>query len=198
VGAWVVAGLTWTLIWFHGTQTHGFTAANEKQLWLASTWMDSSKLLVVPFAALAVGIYLLGQSAALGRITRWLWLLLVVVFAVQAVGVAVGNSPFPWGSYEVTFEELDQPGRISGLVRAGGISQAIGSLLGTVLLIPVGIALVQARRLPWWTVPVAAAGMLFTFFTTPASWVPALAWLLVAAGVSRWRRRPPSPAVQPA
>jgi hypothetical protein len=30
--------------------------------------------------------------------------------------------------------------------------------------------------------------MLFTLFTTPASWIPAVGWLLVSAGVALKRR----------
>jgi hypothetical protein len=92
VWAWASAGLLWALLWFHGTQTHGITATNEMRLWLGTTWMDSSKLLCLPFAAVGVGLYLLGRDARIGRLVRWLWVLLLIVVAVQAVAVAVGNS----------------------------------------------------------------------------------------------------------
>jgi hypothetical protein len=68
------------------------------------------------------------------------------VVAVQTVGLR-GDSAFPCGSCEVTFEELDAPGRISGFVRAGGISQAVRDLVATTLLRPIGIACVRAGRL---------------------------------------------------
>lgn len=181
--AWASASLLWALVWFHGPQTHGITARNEMRLWLGSTWMDSSKLLCLPFLAVAVGLYLLGKDARIGRVARWLWVLLVVVIAVQAVAVLVGNSPFPWGSYELTFEEVEQSSRYPAVVSMGGIAQAMGSLIGALLLVPVGIALVRARRVLWWAVPAAVIGMLFTFFTTPASWIPAVGWFLVLAGV---------------
>ncbi len=180
--------MLWALIWFHGTQTHGFTAENEKRLWLGATWMDSSKLLCIPFAVVAVGLYLLGRSAHIGRVARSLWALLILVIAVQAVAVVVGYSPFPWGSYELTFEELRQSDRYPAVVSMGGAAQAFGSLIGTLLFVPVSIALVRARRVPWWAVPAAAIGMLSTFFTSPASWVPAVGWLLVSAGVALKRR----------
>lgn len=188
VWAWASAGLLWAAIWFHGTQTHGFTAENEMRLWLGATWMDSSKLLCLPFAAVAVGLFLMGRDAAIGRVARWLWVMLLFVVTVQAFGVVVGYSPFPWGSYELTFEELEQSNGYPAVVSLGGIAQAMGSLIGTLLLVPVGIALTRARRMPWWAVPAAVIAMLSSFFTTPASWVPAVGWFLVSAGVSLKRR----------
>jgi hypothetical protein len=178
----------WALVWFHGTQTHGLTAENERRLWLATTWMDSSKLLCLPFAAVAVGLYLAGRDARIGRVARWLWVMLLLVIAVQAVAVLVGNWPFPWGSYELTFEEVEESNRYPAVVSTAGAAQAMGSLIGTLLLVPVGIAMVRAGRMPWWAVPAAVIGMLFTFFTTPASWIPAVGWLLVSAGVALKRR----------
>ncbi len=119
-----------------------------------------------------------------------MWLLLLVVTAIQAIAVLVGNAPFPWGSYEVTFEELEEPGRLPSLVAMAGPIQAVGSLVSTLLLAPVGVAFVRAGRLRWWAVPAAMGGMLFTFFSTPASWIPAVGFGLGAAGaaVRRWPR----------
>lgn len=186
--AWGSASVLWALVWFHGAQTHGLTAENEMRLWLGTTWMDSSKLLCLPFAAVALGLYLLGRDARIGRVTRWLWILLLLVIAVQAVAVLVGYSPFPWGSYELTFDDVEKSDRYPAVVSKGGIAQAMGSLISTLLLIPVGIALVRARRMLWWAVPAAVIGMLFTFFTTPASWIPAVGWLLVSAGLALKQR----------
>ena len=184
VWAWGSAGVLWALVWFHGTQTHGFTATNELRLWPGISWMDSSKLLCLPFAAVAVGLYLLGRDARIGRVARSLWVLLLFVIAIQAVTVLVGYSPFPWGSYELTFEEMEESDQYPAVVSKAGIAQAMGSLTGTLLLIPVGIALVRAGRVAWWAVPAAVIGMPFTFFTTPASWIPAVGWFLVSAGVA--------------
>ena len=161
---------------------------NEMRLWLGATWMDSSKLVCIPFVAVAVGLYLLGRDARIGRVSRWLWVLLLLVIAVQAVAILVGLSPFPWGSYELTFEELEQSDRYPAWVSKGGAVQATGSLIGTLLFVPVGIALVRSQRVPWWAVPAAAIGMLFTFYTTPASWIPAVGWFLVSAGAALERR----------
>jgi hypothetical protein len=94
--------------------------------------------------------------------------------------------PFSWGSYEVTFEEVEESNRV--VVSKGGIAQAMGSIIGTLLLVPVGIAMARTGRVPWWVIPAAVTGMLFTFFTTPASWIPAVGWFLVAAGIALKRR----------
>jgi hypothetical protein len=69
-----------------------------------------------------VGFYLLGRDAPTGRVARWLWVLLLLVAAVQAVTV-VGNSPFPWGSYEVTFEEVERSDRYPALAAKGASSR---------------------------------------------------------------------------
>jgi hypothetical protein len=78
---------------------------------------------------------------------------------------------------------------MSGPASLGGGLQAAGSLLAAFLLIPTGIAFVRARVFPGWAVPVLAVGMLATFFLTPASWLSAVAWFLVAGAVWRGGRR---------
>ena len=178
--AWGAAALLWALVWLHGTQTHGFTAVNETRLWLGFTWFDSGKFLCLPFAAVGLGIYLLGRDARLSRAIRVLWVLLSVVVAVQTVAVSAMFWPFPWGSYQLTFEELDASDGYPAVVQYAGIAQAIGSVIAAVLVVPVGVALTRLGRVRWWAVPAAAIGLLFTFFTTPASWIPAVGWLAVA------------------
>lgn len=181
--AWSVAGLLWLLIWLHGARTHGVTQVNEKRLWLGLTWMDSAKFLVVSFLAVLLALYL---SAKVGRpLSRWgrlAWGASLAVVAVQVVGVALQFWPFPWGSYRVTFEAR------SGFTSVGGPLQAVASLLGVLLLALAAVALAQAGAVRLWVVPVLAVGMLTTFYLTPASWVPALAWLLMA--VALWTGGP--------
>jgi hypothetical protein len=100
----------------------------------------------------------MGRDARIGRVARSIWVLLLFVIAIQAVAVLVGYSPFPWGSYELTFEEMEESDRYPAVVSKAGIAQAMGSLTGTLLLIPVGIALVRAGRVAWWAVPAAVIG----------------------------------------
>jgi hypothetical protein len=83
---------------------------------------------------------------------------------------------------------MEESNRYPAVVSLSGPAQAIGSLIGTLLLVPVGIAIARAGRVPWWAVPAAMIGMLSTFFTTPPAWIPAVGWFLVSAGVALKRR----------
>jgi hypothetical protein len=188
-GAWGAAAALWSLIWFHGTMTHGFTEVNEMRLWLGLTWMDSEKFLAFPFGAVLLGLFLLGRQARFrSRWTTAVWVALLVVVAVQTVTVSLQFWPFPWGSYRLTFEDiLRDHENYPALVEASGPIQAVASLIATLLLIPLGVALARAKAVAGWAVPAVVIGMLFTFFPTPASWVPAVGWLLMAVGVARTR-----------
>jgi hypothetical protein len=87
------------------------------------------------------------------------------------------------GSYQVPFEDISRPASV------GGGLQAACSLLAALLLGPTGIAFVRAGVFRGWAVPVLVVGMLATFFLTPVSWLPAVAWFLVARAVWRGGRR---------
>ena len=62
--------------------------------------------------------------------------------------------------------------------------QAISTLVFTVGLIVLNSDLARAKVVPWWAAAVLVLGGLATFFLTPVSWLPRLAWLLL--GLLLW------------
>ncbi len=184
VRGWSAVAALWLLVWLHGAVTHGLTQENERRLWLGMTWMDSAKFLVLPFAGLAVALVLSGRVARpLRGWGRGVWIAAVVVVAVQTVGVALQFWPFPWGSYPMSFATAPAATSI------GGALQAVGSLAGGLLMMATGVAFVRAGVFRGWAVLVLAVGMLATFYLSPVSWLPAVAWLLVAGAVWRGGQR---------
>jgi hypothetical protein len=99
--------------------------------------------------------------------------------AVMVVGTAVQFWSFPWGLYAVDFDDPR--------ANAGGAAQALGSVAFTVGLIVFNVDLVRAKVMPIWAAPILVGGALTTFFLTPAIWVPAVAWLVLAWVL--WSRR---------
>ena len=181
------AGCLWLLVWLHQLATHGPTATNEMRIVLGLTWLDSAKFLVVPLMLLFPGILGLyrqrGRPGILGRIG---FIGTVVGLSFLILGAAAEFWAFPWGSYAVGFE-APQP-------RVGGVIQALTSLVFTLGLILFSVDLVRAKVLPIWAAPVVVLGGLTTFYLTPVSWFPGLAWLLLGSVlVSSWggaRARP--------
>ena len=188
----LAAAVLWLVVWVHQRAAHGPTAENEERVVLGLTWKDSAKFLVVPLVLVGIGLAALyrrrGSAGWPGR----------TGFGVTAValgGLIVGTAwefwSFPWGAYAVGF---DAP-----LPRVGGAIQAVATLVFTAGLAVLGVDLVRAQAMPLWAAPVLVLGALTTFFLTPATWLPGVAWLVLGWVLSpwRWRAHPPSRATEP-
>ncbi len=176
----VAAGLLWLVVWFHQRQTHGPTPVNEERTFLGLTWLDSGKFLVVPLILLLIAIVsLYGLRERPGLLGRVGFVVTVAGLCSMIVGTAAQFWPFPWGSYAVGFE--------AGLPWWGGIIQALSTLVFTIGFFVFGIDLVRTGVMLGWAVPVLFFGGITTFWLTPSSFVPGLAWLLL--GSVLWPRR---------
>lgn len=143
--------------------------------------MDSAKFLVVPLILIGIGLAdLYHRRDRAGLPGRAGFAVTMVGLGVTIVGTAVQFWTFPWGSYAAGFEEAWPTG--------GGIVQAVGTLVLTVGLVVLTIDLVRAKAMPAWAAAVLVLGGLTTFFLTPTTWVPGVAWLLLG-WVLRSRRR---------
>ncbi len=180
----LIAGGLWLVVWFHQQSAHGKTEVNEMRVVWGLTWMDTSKILVVSMLLLMVGLgslYLLrGKPGRLGvagsRLTFFsLGLLILATLLEFAV--------FPWGSYEITFEEA------TGLAASNtsGALQGGVSLLFTVALVVFTTDLVRAKVISIWVAIALVGGGLATVYLSPVFPLPGISWLVLAFVV--WPRR---------
>jgi hypothetical protein len=172
----LAAGVIWLLVWLHQQSAHGPTEVNEMRLIGGLTWMDTSKLLVPVLLLVVVGLWslalrrdrpgLLGQA---GRVLTFGGLGLVILTT------ALEFWSFPWGSYDVTFEQA------TGFIgsNASGAVQAIASLVFALGLALLSVDLARAKVIPIWVAPVLVIGGLATVFLSPVFWMPGVAWIVL-------------------
>ena len=180
----VAGGVLWLLIWVHQQQAHGPTQSNEMNLVWGLTWMDTSKLLVLPFVFVLAGLITLYQRRERpGRLGRTGAFLTILALGLLIVATALEFWTFPWGSYDVTFEEA------RGLAGSnlGGIIQLFASLFFTLGLIVFNVDLVRAKVIPIWVAAVLSFGGLATVYLSPVFWTPGAAWLVL--GRVLWPKR---------
>lgn len=148
--------------------------------------MDSGKLLVLPLGLVLLAIVALYRSSPHpGRLATAGLAATMIALGALAAGTVLEFWRFEWGSYEQRFEEAE--------IGLGGALQAMSAVALAGASTAFGAALWRRGVLSPWVVPALPIAAFATFWLTPTSPLPGLAWLVLGGVVAAQEAPQPQP-----